>query len=157
MATAFDYTPLFRSSIGFDRVLNLLENASKLQSIKNWPPYDIIRTSDDSCRVVLSVPGFGEPDIEMTYQPNLLIIAGNKANSDNVDYLHRGIGSDAFEHRFELAEHVKVASAKLENGLLSVELRREVPEAMKPRRISIIGADSRANTAPMQIEEHNAA
>jgi molecular chaperone IbpA len=157
MATTFDYSPLFRSSIGFDRVLNLLENASKLQSVKTWPPYDIVRTSDDSYQIVLAVPGFGETDIEMTYQPNLLIIAGRKVTSDNVDYLHRGIGKDAFEHRFELAEHVKVASARLENGLLSVELKREVPEAMRPRRISINEAGTLANGQQMHIEEQKAA
>jgi molecular chaperone IbpA len=157
MAIAFDYSPLFRSSIGFDRVLNLLENASKIQAIKTWPPYDIIKTGDDSYRVVLAVPGFDEADIELTYQPNLLVVSGNKVNSGEGDYLHRGIGSNAFEHRFELAEHVRVASAEFEKGLLSVDLVREIPEAMKPRRIAINSTNALGGSEPVQIEEQKAA
>jgi len=157
MATAFDYSPLFRSSIGFDRVFDLLENASRVQAIKTWPPYDIVKTSEDSYRVVLAVPGFSEAEIELTYQPNLLVVSGRKPQSDEGDYLHRGIGSNAFEHRFELAEHVRVASAKLEHGLLSIELVREVPEAMKPRRIAINSFEALPHNDTAQIEGRKAA
>src|SRR5688572_24161154 len=115
MATAFDFSPLFRSSIGFDRMFDLLENASKVQAIKTWPPYDVIRTGEDEYRIVVAVPGFGETDIDLSFQPNLLVVTGTKAGEVDGDYLYRGIGSKAFEHRFQLAEHVKVTSAKLVN------------------------------------------
>jgi molecular chaperone IbpA len=157
MATALDFSPLFRSSIGFDRMFDLLENASKAQAIKTWPPYDVVRTGDDSYRIVIAVPGFTEADIDMSFQSNLLVVTGTKSEPADSDYLYRGISSKAFELRFQLAEYVKVNSAKLENGLLSVELAREVPEAMKPRRIPINGQDTIAHSAPAQIESQRAA
>lgn len=158
MATAFDFSPLSRSSIGFDRVFNLLENASRLQSIKTWPPYDIIKTGDHRYRVVVAVPGYSEADIDLTYQPNLLVVTGAKQGGDDeAEFLHRGIGGDGFEHRFELADHVKVAGASLERGLLSIQLEREVPEAMKPRRIAISNGDALAVQEPVRIEAAKAA
>ena len=157
MATAFDFSPLFRSSVGFDRVFDLLENASKVQAIKNWPPYDVVRTGDDDYRIVIAVPGFTEADLDLSFQPNLLVVNGTKAEQSDGDYLHRGISSKTFEHRFQLAEHVKVNSARLSNGLLSVELAREVPEAMKPRRIEIDPQDAIARMQPPQIESRQAA
>ena len=157
MATALDYSPLFRSSIGFDRIFDLLENASKVQAIKTWPPYDVVRTGNESYRIIIAVPGFTEADLDLSFQPNLLVVAGTKAEQPDGDYLYRGISSKAFEHRFQLAEHVKVNSAKLTNGLLSVELAREVPEAMKPRRIAINGQDAIAHGGPAQIESQQAA
>jgi molecular chaperone IbpA len=157
MATVFDFSPLFRSSIGFDRVFDLLENANKVQAARNWPPYDVVRTGDDNYRIVIAVPGFTETDLDLSFQPNLLVISGTKVEQSDGDYLYRGITSKTFEHRFQLAEHVKVNSAKLSNGLLSVELAREVPEAMKPRRITINQQDAIAHTRPAQIESQQAA
>jgi molecular chaperone IbpA len=136
MRTNLNFSPLFRSTIGFDRVFDLLENASRAQSFESWPPYDIVRTSDDSYRITMAVAGFAEADLSITHQPNLLIVAGNKPEEEG-DYLHRGIPGTSFERRFELADHVKVASANLQNGLLTINLVREVPEEMKPRKIAI--------------------
>jgi len=157
MATGFDFSPLFRSSVGFDRVFELLENASKMQAVGNWPPYDLVRTGEDNYRIVLAVPGFTEPDLDLSFQPNLLVINGTKAQQSGGDYLHRGISSKTFEHRFQLAEHVKVNSARLSNGLLSVELARVVPDAMKPRRIRIDTHDAISNMQPARIESREAA
>ena len=157
MATVFDFSPLFRSSVGFDRVFDLLENASKVQATGNWPPYDVVRTGDDNYRIVVAVPGFTEADLDLSFQSNLLVITGTKAEQSNDDYLYRGISSNTFEHRFQLAEHVKVNSARLSNGLLSIELAREVPEAMKPRRIEIDTQDAIARMQPPQIESRQAA
>jgi len=156
MATVLDYSPLVRSSVGFDRIVDLLENASKVQAIKTWPPYDVVRTGDDSYRIVVAVPGLTEADIDLSFQPNLLVVSGTKTEQADGAYLYRGIGSNAFEHRFQLADHVKVSSAKLANGLLSVELAREVPEAMKPRRIAINGQDTLAQSEPALISQQAA-
>jgi molecular chaperone IbpA len=140
MRTNLNFSPLFRSTIGFDRVFDLLENASRTQSFESWPPYDIVRTSDDSYRITMAVPGFSESELTITHQPNLLIVAGNKPETEG-EYLHRGIPGTSFERRFELADHVKVAHADLKNGLLAISLVREVPEEMKPRKISIKAGD----------------
>jgi molecular chaperone IbpA len=141
MRTNLNFSPLFRSTIGFDRVFDLLENASRTQSFESWPPYDIVRTSEDSYRITMAVAGFSESEISITHQPNLLIVAGNKPEEEG-EYLHRGIPGASFERRFELADHVKVAKADLQNGLLTIALVREVPEEMKPRKISIKAGDA---------------
>jgi molecular chaperone IbpA len=140
MRTNLNFSPLFRSTIGFDRVFDLLENASRTQSFESWPPYDIVRTSEDAYRIAMAVAGFSESELTITHQPNLLIVAGNKPETDG-EYLHRGIPGASFERRFELADHVKVAHADLQNGLLTISLVREVPEEMKPRKISIKAGD----------------
>ena len=139
MRTISDYTPLYRSSVGFDRLFNLLENTSRLQSVDNWPPYDIARQGEDGYLITMAVAGFAPDELTLTYKPNLLVVSGNKADQgpEGRDYLHRGIASRAFEHSFELADFVEVADARLENGLLTITLKRELPEEMKPRRIEI--------------------
>ena len=141
MATHFDISPFYRSSVGFDRVFNLLENANRLQTARTWPPYDIIKTGDDGYRIVMAVPGFGEDELNLISQPNLLIVSGEHTDTGDGDYLYRGISAPQFEHRFELADHVRVEGAHLDKGMLSVNLAREVPEAMKPRKI-VISAES---------------
>ena len=141
MRTNLNFSPLFRSTIGFDRVFDLLENASRTQSFESWPPYDIVRTSEDSYRITMAVAGFSDAELSVTHQPNLLIVAGSKPEEE-AEYLHRGIPGTSFERRFELADHVKVANANLQNGLLTITLVREVPEEMKPRKISIKSADT---------------
>ena len=141
MRTNLNFSPLFRSTIGFDRVFDLLENASRTQSFESWPPYDIVRTSEDSYRITMAVAGFSENELSVTHQPNLLIVAGSKPEEEG-EYLHRGIPATSFERRFELADHVKVANANLQNGLLTITLVREVPEEMKPRKISIKAGDT---------------
>ncbi len=118
MAASYDYAPLFRSSVGFDRVFNLLENAQRARSISDWPPYDIVKTGDDHYRISIAVAGFVQDDLDVTFQSNLLTVTGKKQEAANDDYLHRGIAGRPFEHRFELADHVRVSGANLRNGLL---------------------------------------
>jgi len=149
MRTAFDFSPLYRSSIGFDRIFDLLENASRAQTVDSWPPYDIARTGEDAYRISMAVAGFGQDELSITQERNMLLVAGEKADEDKADYLHRGIAGRSFQRRFELADHVKVTGASLENGLLTIELRREVPEEMKPRRIGI----GKAPVAPQRMIE----
>ncbi|MBX5212290.1 Hsp20 family protein [Rhizobium sp. NZLR11] len=158
MATSYDYAPLFRSSVGFDRVFNLLENAQRARSISDWPPYDIVKTGDDHYRISIAVAGFAEGDLEVTFQSNLLTVTGKKQEASAEGYLHRGIAGRPFEHRFELADHVRVNGADLKNGLLSIELVREIPEALKPRKIDIQSEPVLASpAAPAQIEAQKAA
>jgi molecular chaperone IbpA len=137
MRTNLDFTPFYRSSVGFDRVFNLLENASRIGGPANLPPYDIVRLGEDSYRVAIAVPGFALDRLEITQQPNLLLITGNADEETETEHLHRGIERRSFIHRFELADYVEVLGAKLSDGILTVDLKREVPEAMKPRKISI--------------------
>jgi molecular chaperone IbpA len=137
MRTILDFTPLMRSTIGFDRVFNLLESASRLQALDNWPPYDIVKVSDDSYRITMAVAGYKEDELDLSYEPNLLVVTGTKSANQGEEYLYRGMADRAFERRFELADYVEVKGAKLENGLLTIDLVRELPEAMKPRRVEI--------------------
>jgi molecular chaperone IbpA len=139
MRTAFDFSPLYRSSIGFDRVFNLLENAP--QAVDSWPPYDIERSGENSYRVKIAVAGFSEDDLDISHEPNLLIVSGERKEQDTVEYLHRGLPVRPFTRRFELADHMTVNGASLNNGLLTIDLVREVPEEMKPRRIAIAKQD----------------
>ncbi len=156
MRTSLDFAPLYRSSIGFDRMFDLLENASRVQAIDSWPPYDIVKTGEDDYQITMAVAGFSQADLTITHEPNLLVVSGQKAGEDNAQYLHRGISNRTFERRFELADHVKVADANLSNGLLTINLRRELPEAMKPRRIEI-GMAVRTPVEPQQIEANRQA
>lgn len=158
MATSYDYAPLYRSSIGFDRVFNLLENAQRARSISDWPPYDIIRTAEDSYQISIAVAGFTRDEIDITFQSNLLTVTGKRQETPAEGYLHRGIAARPFEHRFELADHVRVSGAELKNGLLSIDLVREIPEALKPRKIDIqTDAVLVPTVAPGQIEAQRAA
>jgi len=136
---AFDLSPLFRSTVGFDRLTRLLDSATRVDdSTFSYPPYNIEQTGEDSYRIVMAVAGFGEGDLSITQQANSLLISGkHEKPAEEKKFLYRGIAGRAFERRFELADHIKVVSAKLTNGLLSVELAREVPEAMKPRSIKV--------------------
>jgi len=134
-----DFAPLFRSTVGFDRIPGLLDDVMRRETVDNYPPYDILKTGENSYRITMAVAGFAPEDINVTAQPNLLVIAGQKQNQDNVQYLHRGLALRAFERRFNLDDYMEVKSASMENGLLSLELAREVPEAMKPHTIQISG------------------
>jgi molecular chaperone IbpA len=138
MRTAYDFSPLYRSVIGADRMANLIETAMSAGADSNYPPYDIEKTGEDAYRVTLAVAGFAPQELELTAQPNLLIVAGRKAKADEGrNYLHRGIAGRNFERRFELADYVVVKAADYAHGVLSINLAREVPEALKPRRIEI--------------------
>ena len=138
-----DFTPYRRSTVGFDRLFDYLENASRSEQ-DNYPPFDIEKLSDDSYRITLAVAGFRRGELDITAQQNMLIIAGRRAESRSRDgnFLHVGIATRAFERRFELADFVRVTSAELRDGLLSIELVREIPDAMKPRKIDIQAGES---------------
>ncbi|AOF92593.1 Hsp20 family protein [Sinorhizobium sp. RAC02] len=157
MATSYDYAPLYRSSVGFDRVFSLLENAQRARSTNDWPPYDIVKTGDDTYRISIAVAGFAQDDLDISFQSNLLTVTGKKQETPTDGYLHRGIAGRPFEHRFELADHVRVNGADLSNGLLSIELVREIPEALKPRKITIQSTPTLTSVAPTQIEAQKAA
>jgi molecular chaperone IbpA len=134
----YDFSPLFRSTIGFDRLNHLFDQALVDDGV-NYPPYNIEKTGDDAYRITMAVAGFGEDDINIVAQENTLVVSGKAKNADDekTEYLHRGIAGRAFERRFQLADHIKVVGAQLVNGLLHVELVREVPEAKRPRSIKI--------------------
>ena len=135
--STFDLTPLFRSTVGFDRMMSLLDSAGRTDE-QAYPPYNIEKVGDDAYRVTMAVAGFGEEDLSIVAQGNSLVIAGKqKREEKKADYLYRGIAGRAFERRFQLADHIKVTGAELANGLLHVDLVREVPEAMKPRTIKV--------------------
>jgi len=131
-----DFASLYRSAIGFDRLMDLLQSTTADLG-DNYPPYNIEKSGEDSYRITMAVAGFTQAEISITAQHNLLLVAGVKQGDDGGVYLHRGIAARGFERRFELADFVKVTGASLDNGLLAIDLRREVPEAMKPRRIDI--------------------
>ncbi|SEO67445.1 molecular chaperone IbpA [Luteibacter sp. UNC138MFCol5.1] len=146
MRTLLDFTPLHRSSIGFDRVFDLLESAARTQQGDNYPPFDSVKLSDDAYRITMAVAGFTEDELSISAQGNLLLVSGEHKTDPEGEFLHRGIANRAFSRRFELAEHIYVTGARLANGLLSIELKREVPEAMKPRRIAIDSAGASTST-----------
>ncbi|RYE04449.1 MAG: Hsp20 family protein [Sphingomonadales bacterium] len=142
MRTNFDFTPYRRSTVGFDRLFELLETSARAET-ESYPPFDIEQESDDRYRITLAVAGFRPDDIEIVAQNNQLTVTGRKAEeAEGSRYLHRGIATRAFERRFQLADFVIVESADFDNGLLRIALKREVPEAMKPRKIAINGASA---------------
>lgn len=144
MRNAFDFTPYRRSMVGFDRLFDVLEhNARATAGDGNYPPYDIEKSGEDSYRITIAVAGFARDEIEVTAHQNLLTVAARKAEvaegTETSRYIHRGIANRAFERRFQLADYVRVNAADVADGLLTIDLVREVPEAMKPRKI-ILGA-----------------
>ncbi|HXG78625.1 MAG TPA: Hsp20 family protein [Methyloceanibacter sp.] len=147
----FDLTPLYRSTIGFDRFGSLLDQLMSLEGdAPSYPPYNIERLGENEYRISMAVAGFGTDDLSIEVKENTLSIRGEKkAEPENTTYLHRGIASRSFERRFQLADYVMVKGARLENGLLHVDLVRELPEAMKPRVIPI---ETKAETAPKVID-----
>ena len=150
-----DYAPLPRSTIGFDRLFELLDQTARFEPDDGFPPYDIEKTGEDAYRVTLAVPGFTPDEVSVESQPNLMAVSGQRAADRGGQYLHRGLTARGFERRFDLADFVEVKGVRLENGLLTIELQREVPEAMRPRRIEI--AAGGAARGPRQIEGQQAA
>lgn len=132
-----DLTPYRRSTIGFDRLFDLLETSARNAQSDNYPPFNLERIADDRYRITLAVAGFSREEIEITAQQNLLLVTGRKDDKANANYLHIGIANRSFERRFELADFVFVEDARLQDGLLVIDLVREVPEAMKPKTIAI--------------------
>jgi molecular chaperone IbpA len=139
--TTFDFAPLFRTAIGFDRLARLADTASASAEVQTYPPYNIEKTGDDSYRLTMAVAGFSPSDLDITVKDNTLLISGRvTAEGPGAEVLYRGIAGRAFERRFVLADHMLVEGADLRDGLLHVGLKRVVPEALKPRKIAIGGA-----------------
>ena len=139
MRTDFDFAPLYRATVGFDRIFDMLDSMSGQPATGGYPPYNIEKTADDSWRIVMAVAGFGEAELNVTQKEDELLVTG-KGHPDRheaAEYLYRGIAARDFERRFQLADHVRVTGAKLQNGLLSIDLQRELPEEKKPRAIRI--------------------
>src|SRR5215218_1128195 len=146
----YDFSPLYRSTVGFDRLFDLLDHAGRGEP--NWPPYNIEKRGENEYRIPLAVAGFARDEIELVQKENTLFVSGQKRGSEEGrQYLHRGIATRAFKQTFNLADHVKVSGAQLVHGLLTIELVREVPEAMKPRRIEI----ATSTAAPQAISQDN--
>ncbi|MBF0373743.1 MAG: Hsp20 family protein [Alphaproteobacteria bacterium] len=134
----YDLSPLLRATVGFDRVNSIFDSLARMdEGALSYPPYNIEKVEDNAYRVTMAVAGFSEADLDLTVQDQTLIVAGRGPQKENGQYLYRGIARRAFERRFELADHIHVAGAALRDGLLVIDLVREVPEAMKPRRVAI--------------------
>ena len=138
----YDFSPLYRSFVGLDRMANLIDAATQFDGGNAYPPYNVVQVDEDTYRIELAVAGFGQDDIEIESHQNTLTVTGRKntptADNDEAEtYLHRGIAERGFERRFQLADHVFVTAADLNNGLLTISLKRELPEALKPRKIAI--------------------
>jgi molecular chaperone IbpA len=149
----FDLSPFYRSTVGFDRLFNLLDTNVGAEA-QTYPPYNIERTGENTYRITMAVAGFGEGDLNIEARENTLTVKGEKkteSEKKDAEFLYRGIGSRAFERRFQLADHVEVKGANLENGLLHIDLVREIPEAMKPRTIAI--GKGKAKAAAPQIDQ----
>ena len=169
MRTAFDFAPFRRSTVGFDRLFDMLENRSMGQgSQENYPPFDLIKKGENDYCIELAVAGFKPDEIDITAQQNVLIVSGRKneeSGEKGSDYIYRGIATRSFERRFALADHIQVKGADMKDGLLSIELVREIPEAMKPKKINIggsapkhdqIGNDTPASKQTVNAEAQNA-
>lgn len=145
-----DFSPLYRSTVGFDRLFTMLDSLGQPDQSQTYPPYNIERTGESTYRITMAVAGFDESELSIEAREHTLTVKGEKSEEKTTDnqFLYRGIAKRAFERRFQLADHVEIQSASLKNGLLHIDLLREIPEAAKPRRIDIVAAQS----APKQIE-----
>lgn len=150
----FDLSPLYRSTVGFDRMFSMLDTVGAPDAGSTYPPYNIERTAENDYRITMAVAGFASDDLTIEVRENTLTVKGDKAqeSEETKDILHRGIASRAFERRFQLADHVVVNGANLENGLLHVELKREIPEAKKPRQIEIQAPASQQKQIEAEVE-----
>ena len=143
--TRLDLSPLFRSTIGFDHLDRLFDAAGSRDVGDGYPPYNIVKTGEDAYRITMALAGFGPEELSITAQDNILLVAGTPRSPEEPRrYLHHGIAGRAFERRFQLADFIKVAGAELKNGLLDIELVREVPEAMRPRNVKIASGEAKA-------------
>ncbi|HZQ00149.1 MAG TPA: Hsp20 family protein [Reyranella sp.] len=150
MRTAFDFAPFYRATVGFDRVFDMLDDVASQTSGSGYPPYNIEKAGEDTYRIVMAVAGFAEAELNITQKESELLVTGQAAPNadDDKEYLYRGIAGRDFERRFQLADHVKVTGARLANGLLTIELKRELPEEKKARAIPI-----RAEAEPRKISQ----
>ena len=148
MRSAFDFAPFRRSTVGFDRLFDMLESNNGAQAQENYPPFDLIKEGDNEYRIQLAVAGFKPDEIDITAQQNVLVVSGSKtddAEEKGPDFIYRGIANRSFERRFALADHIQVKGADLKDGMLLIDLIREIPEAMKPRKINIGGSQPQHN------------
>jgi molecular chaperone IbpA len=157
VAMNLNLDPFWRSSVGFDRILDLMDESLRLQPENSYPPYNILRTGENSYRVSLAVAGFKPDQISVTVQQNNLVITGRENQKTEHDYMHRGIAARDFERRFSLADFVEIKEATFEDGLLQIDLVREVPEAMKPKRIEIRSGKALQDNKVKSIEHMRAA
>ncbi len=142
-----DFSPLYRSTVGFDRLFSMLDSIGQPENSQSYPPYNIERTGEGTYRITMAVAGFSDDEVSIEAHRNVLTVKGEKSaedSNDNAEVLYRGIAGRAFERRFQLADHVEVSGASLKNGLLHIELKREIPEEMKPRKIEITPAGKKA-------------
>ncbi len=144
----FDFTPLYRSTVGFDNLFNMLDNFGTVDSTSGYPPYNIQKQDENAYRISLALAGFSDDELDIEVKENRLSVTGEKKTDETAEYLHQGIAARAFERTFQLADHVEVVGAHLENGLLHIDLKRELPEKMKARKVTI----DRVNGAPKTIE-----
>jgi molecular chaperone IbpA len=150
MRSAFDFAPFRRSTVGFDRLFDMLENNSFGQAQENYPPFDLIKVGENEYRIELAVAGFKPDELDITAQQNVLIVSGRKKDETEEkqsDYIYRGIANRSFERRFALADHIQVKGADVKDGLLAIDLVREIPEAMKPKKINIGGSERSERSA----------
>ncbi len=148
----YDFSPLYRSAIGFDRLAQLFDQAQRAESQPSYPPYNVELVAQDRYRITMAVAGFDRSELDIESERDTLTIVGRKQKEETQrTFLHRGIAARDFEQRFQLADHVKVVSAQLDNGLLNIELVREIPETLKPRKVAIGGGDT------VQVLEREAA
>ena len=145
---SFDISPFYRSTVGYNRLFDLVQNSIR----SDWPPYDIEKTGEDAYRITMAVAGFSQDDVEVVQHGVNLVVTGRKAEPEKRQILHQGIAGRNFKQTFSLAEHVKVANAQLSDGLLAIDLVREMPEALRPRKIDIASARPGAD-APKQVTE----
>ena len=163
MRSAFDFSPFRRSTVGFDRLFDMLENNTFGQTHENYPPFDLIKLGDNEYRIELAVAGFKPDELDITAQQNVLIVSGRKSDEaeggnspGGSDYIYRGIATRSFERRFALADHIQVKAADMKDGLLSVDLVREIPESMKPKKINIGGSERSAIGQTVDAESERA-
>ena len=159
MRSAFDFSPFRRSTVGFDRLFDMLENNNLGQTQENYPPFDLIKKGENDYCIQLAVAGFTRDEIDITAQQNVLLVSGRKSDEtdeQNGDFIYRGIANRSFERRFALADHIQVKGADLKDGLLSIELVREIPEAMKPRKIDIGGSEKLASSQTVDAKAEHA-
>jgi molecular chaperone IbpA len=155
MRTNFDFTPFRRSTVGFDRLFEMLENGSSMTGAESYPPFNLEHDGADRYRITLAVAGFAQDEIDITAQQNMLIVSGRKQENEERSYVHRGIATRSFERRFALGDYVQVKAAELRDGLLAIELVREIPDEMKPRRIQIGSSGSQPQIGEQRADNED--
>ena len=155
MRTNFDFTPFRRSTVGFDRLFEMLENGGVPGGMESYPPFNLEQDGEDRYRITLAVAGFAQDEIDIVAQQNLLTVSGRKREEDGRSYVHHGIATRSFERRFALGDYVQVKNAELKDGLLSIELMREIPDEMKPRRIEIGTGSGQTRIGDQRAENEN--